>query len=81
MINPMMQAINQSRFGQVRQLMGAVRAAQNPQAALGQLLNGNPAYRQISEILRQNGGDARAAFYSLAGQMGVDPAEILDALR
>lgn len=81
MRNPMMTSIINNRMPQVRQIMGTLRAAQDPQAALGQMLNGNPAYRQVTELLRQNGGDARAAFYSLAGQMGVDPAEILDALR
>ena len=37
--------------------------------------------RQAMDYVRNNGGDARAAFYRLAQQKGVDPESILRGLR
>lgn len=36
---------------------------------------------QAMELVQQNGGDARAAFYNLAKQKGVNPDDILNQLR
>ena len=37
--------------------------------------------RQAMDYVRNNGGDARSAFYKLAQQKGVDPESILRGLR
>lgn len=46
-----------------------------------QLLMNNPQMRQIMEYVQANGGDAKAAFYKKAEEMGVDPDTILSQLR
>ena len=55
----------------------AMNMAQNPQAMLGQALMQNPQLKQVMDYVNANGGDAKAAFYKLAGEMGVDPEEVL----
>lgn len=37
--------------------------------------------RQAMEYVRNNGGDAKTAFYRLAQQKGVDPESVLRSLR
>ena len=57
--------------------MNAVNMARNPQSMLGQAMMNNPQMKQVMEYVNANGGDAKTAFYKLAGEMGVDPEEIL----
>ena len=65
----------------VRQMMSAIRSAQNPQAALNQLIMNNPQMKQVMDIVRKHGGDPMAAFRAEAEARGVDPDEILSMLR
>ena len=71
--NPMM--------GQIKQMMGMVRMAQNPQAMLNQLMMNNPQLKQVMDIVKQYGGDTDRAFRETAAQMGVDPQEVLNLMR
>lgn len=71
--NPMMQNI--------RQMVGMIRNAQNPQAMMNQLVTGNPNMKQAMDIINQYGGDPKKAFYSLAEQKGIDPQEILNMMK
>ena len=86
--NPMMGILNQSRLSglmsqiaPIKQMMGMVQSSGNPQMMIQQMLGNNPQYAQIQKLISDNGGDAQRAFYSLANQMGVDPNEVLNALR
>ena len=65
----------------VRQMMAAVRSAQNPQLALNQLIMNHPQMKQVMDVISKAGGDPRRAFYELAQQKGVDPQEILDMMK
>lgn len=71
--NPMMQS--------VKQMIGMVNAAQNPQAMMSNLMSSNPQMKQVMDVIQQYGGDPKTAFYKLAEQKGVDPQEILDMLK
>lgn len=71
--NPMM--------GQIKQMMGMVNSAQNPQMMMNQMLSQNPNMKQVMDIIHQSGGDPKTAFYKLAEQKGVDPQEILNMLK
>ena len=55
----------------------AMNMVRNPQAMLNQAMMNNPQMKQVMDYVSANGGDAKAAFYKLAGEMGVDPEEIL----
>lgn len=48
---------------------------------LNQLMQNNPQYAQVQKLISDNGGDAKAAFYQLAQQNGIDPEQIINMLR
>lgn len=68
-------------LGPVRQMMQMVRGAQNPNAMLQMMAQQNPQLQQAMSIVQQAGGDPQKAFYALCQQRGVDPAQILNALK
>lgn len=61
--------------------MNTVRMAQNPQATMTQMLQNNPQYSKLTQLIQENGGDAQKAFYSLANQMGMNGDEIINMLK
>ena len=65
----------------VRQMMGMVNAAQNPQAMLNQLMSNNPQMKPVMDVINQYGGDAKKAFYSVAEQNGIDPNDIFSMMK
>lgn len=85
MNNPITQQLGRSQalnnVQQVRQMMNTIRNAGNPQAMLQGMLMNNPQYRQVMDVINQNGGDPRKAFYNMCSQKGVNPQEILDMLK
>lgn len=82
MPNPLMQLAKASpMMGQIKQMMGLLRTAQNPNAMLNQMVMNNPQIKQVMDIVQQYGGDPMRAFYAVAEQKGVDPNEILNMLR
>ena len=68
-------------LGQIKQMMDMVKSAGNPQAALAQMMQNNPNYRQAVDYVKQNGGDPKKAFYTLAQENGLDPNEITNLFR
>ena len=84
-MNPMLSQLNQNKFANqiqpIKQAMNMLKMSANPQLILNQLMQNNPAYSQVQQLIQQNGGDPKAAFYNLCNQMGVDPNEILNALK
>ena len=58
-----------------------LKSMQNPQAMLGQMMKNNPNYQEVMNIVNEFGGDAKAAFYKMADEKGVNPDEILNMLR
>ena len=65
----------------IRNMLGMVRSASNPQAMLQMMAQNNPQLQQAMAVVQQSGGDPQKAFYSLCQQNGVDPQTILDALK
>ena len=58
-------------------MISQIRTAGNPQAMLESL----PQYQQVMDCVRAHGGDPQAAFYAKAQEMGINPDEILQAMR
>ena len=81
-MNPIMQQLNRNavnpQIQQIKQMMQMVKGG--PQGMVQNMLQNNPQYKQIMELVRQNGNDPRKAFYSLAKQKGIDPDEIIKEL-
>ena len=81
-LNPMMAALNQNRLsGLIAPIKQMMQSAVNPQVVIQQMAQRNPQVMQIQKLISDNGGDAQRAFYSLANQMGVDPNEVINALK
>ena len=80
-MNPMLSLLNRNKISSVQDMMRAVQMAGNPQAALNQLISQNPQMAEVANYIRQNGGDAKAAFYKAAQERGIDPNSILSQLR
>ena len=70
----MMQNLNQSRL---MQSIKTIKALGNPQMMIQQM----PQFKEVMNLVNQNGGDAQKAFYDKAKEMGLDPDEILNVLR
>ena len=68
-------------LGKIKGMMNMLRSGGNPQAMMQGLMQNNPQMGAVMELVNQHGGDARAAFYDLARQKGVDPNQILNMLK
>lgn len=73
-LNPLRNTIPTS----VRQMIASVKSVQNPQAAVQQMMQQNP---QLQSLITAANGDPKAAFYSLANKMSVNPDEVLELLK
>ena len=86
--NPMLKALSQSklsgladRIAPIKQTMNMIRNAGNPQAMMAQMMQNNPQYAQVMQLVQENGGDAQKAFYALADKLGIDGDTIVQALK
>ena len=55
--------------------------AQDPQAALNQMVQSNPQLQQVMQMINASGKDPMALFTAIAQQNGINPQEIMDALK
>ena len=62
-------------------MMQMMQNSGNPQAMLQNMLMNDPRYGDVLKMINAHGGDAKAAFYDLAEQKGVDPNEIINMLK
>lgn len=76
-MNPLFNQLYNPLAG-VKNMISAVKASRNPQAMIQNMVQRNP---QVQQLLRQSGGDPKAAFYNLAQQKGVNPDEIINLLK
>ena len=59
------------QIGQLRQMIGMIRNAGNPQALMQQMMQNNPAMAQAVDYIKQNGGNPKAACEKLAAEKGI----------
>lgn len=55
--------------------------AQSPQAAFSQIQQNDPRLEEVMKYIRENGGDAKTLFFSLAKQKGKDPNVIINQVQ
>ena len=66
-----------AQIAAIKQGIARLRAMQNPQAALHQMMQQrSPGMAQAMEYIKKHGGDPKKAFETLAAERGIDPAEI-----
>lgn len=62
-------------------LINQVRNSPNPNQTMQQLMMSDASIQNAVSYIQQNGGNAKAAFYNMAAEKGVDPESILKFLR
>ena len=72
---------NNPMIGQAKQMMAMLKAAQNPQMLLNQMISTNPKLKEVMDLINQYGGDPNKALQAVAQQNGIDPQEIMDMLK
>lgn len=70
----MLAGLNKNR---ILQTISQIKSMGNPAMMIQQM----PQYKQVMDYVNANGGDPQAAFYSKAREMGIDPDEIVKAMR
>ncbi len=78
MLPKILQQLNAPALGGLRQVASALRG--DPRALMSRFGNA-PQMQEAQRLISAAGGDPRKAFYELARQRGVDPDEILSALK
>lgn len=80
-MNPQMpQQMNQS-IQQIKNMMNMVQMSANPQMALQNIVNQNPNLKNILNLAGSNGANLQQIFYNMAKQKGVNPEDVINALR
>ena len=62
-------------------MMQMFKASSNPQAFIQSMMANNPKAAEVTNLIGKHNGDAKAAFYDLAKQQGIDPEEFLKSLQ
>lgn len=78
---PTQPQMNQQQIQQIKKLMSMVQMSSDPQTALLNIINQNPNLRNIVMLAKSNGSNLEQVFYALAQQRGVNPNDVLNALR
>ena len=61
------------QLGQLRQMIGMIKSAGNPQALLEQMMQQrSPQLAQALDYVKQHGGDAKTACEALAKEKGIN---------
>ena len=66
---------------QIKNMMSMVQMSANPQMALQNIVNQNPNLQNILNLANSNGTNLQQVFYNMAKQKGVNPEDIINALR
>lgn len=64
------------QIGRIKQMIGMIRNASDPQALLSQMMQQNPGMSQAMDYVRQHGNDPKAAFEQLAKERGINPEDL-----
>ena len=71
------QSAQMPQLGQLRQMIGMIRGASDPQALLSQMIQQrNPQMMQALEYVKQHGGNPKAACEALAQEKGISLKDI-----
>ena len=65
---------------QILQMWQTMKNSSNPQELMQQLVNSNPQFKQLMDVINSS-GDPQKLFYAMAQKQGVDPESILSLLK
>ena len=88
MANPIVNQMSQQQMMQmlipqaqrVKQILGVIRTANNPQAMIQNIIAQNPKIKEVQSVINQY-GNLKDAFYGRARELGVNPDEFLSLLQ
>ena len=66
---------------QIKNTINMLKSSKDPQSLMNYLCASNPQFKGAMNIVNQNGGNPKEAFYVLAKQKGIDPNSIISALK
>ena len=75
--NPIISLMQPAGAQPLAGIFNAIKAAQNPIAALQSMALSDPRMQTVIDIINRNGGNAQQAFYAEANSRGVDPTAYL----
>lgn len=75
------QLMNNPAISQAKSMINMLKNAGNPQALMKNMISQNPQMKQAMDYVNANGGNAKEAFYKLAQERGMNPEEIMKALK
>lgn len=64
-----------------KNMLTNIQNSVDPRAKLNDLINSNPKIRDIMKMVQRYGNNPKDAFYALAKEKGVNPDDVLNALR
>ena len=70
-----------TNLDQIKGIMNMARSGGNAQGLIQTLIQNSPQGNTILGALASHNGDAKAAFYDMAKQKGVDPNVIINMLK
>lgn len=73
--------IDPNILSQAKQMMGMLQSCGDPQKALNMLAQSNPQMGALMNMIGGSGMSAKQLFMQTAKQRGIDPNEIINALK
>lgn len=64
-----------------KNMLTNIQNSVDPRAKLNDLINSNPKMRDIMKMVQRYGNNPKDVFYALAKEKGVNPDDVLNALR
>lgn len=80
MILQQLGSVQPNPMSQIKQMMNMVRNAPNPSEMLSKIASSNPQVNQVIQMVKAS-KSPKNTFYELARQRGVNPDDILNALK
>ena len=74
-------ARNNPMIAQAKQMMGMLKASQNPQMLLNQMVTNNPKLKEVMDLVNQYGGDPNKALEEMAKQYGITAQDVYDLMK
>lgn len=72
--------LSQQKSNSLSEMWDQVKKAPNPEQAMLNMFS-QTQLQNVMNYIKQNGGDAKTAYYNMAAQKGIDPNSILQFLR
>lgn len=68
-------------MSKIKEMVNLIKSSKDPQSMIQSMINQNPQMKQVMDLVNQNGGDAKKAFYDMAKQKGVNPDDVLNMFK